>query len=344
MGFFPLDKQLHTVDAGWSEHVAKWAVWLCGKIEDDFAEQVLQQIGGLTISDTSIWRRVRVWGEKFKALEEVRSIGATTPPPRREIQRGLVQTPAVMGVAMDGATVNIRKEGWKELKVGCVFEVALCPEWDQEREATVERAHAIANSYVAYLGGPVAFGQRVWAEACTRGVPQARESIVLGDGAAWIWNLAQEHWSASRQVVDWYHAKEHLYKGAHLAYGEESAQAISWAKGQEKILYQGRAWAVAQNLETLAEQHSPVAAMLRSEAGYFKTNQRRMYYLELREEGFPIGSGMVESGCKQFRARFAGPGMRWSRPGLERLIPVRAAILSDHFDEMWASAYKLPQK
>ncbi len=341
-GFFPLDEQLHTVDAGWSEQVAKWAVWLCGKVEDDFAEQVLQQIGGLAISDTSIWRRVQVWGEKFKAVAEAQSIGATTPPPRSEIQRGVVPTPQVMGVAMDGATVNIRQEGWKELKVGCVFEVALRPEWDPESEATVERAHAVHNSYVAYLGGPVAFGQRVWAEACARGIPQARESIVVGDGAAWIWNLAQEHWGGSLQVVDWYHGKEHLYKAAHLAYGEGSPQAMSWAKGQEKVLYQGRAWAVAQSLEILAEQHPTVAAALRSEAGYFRTNQRRMYYLELREQGFPIGSGMVESGCKQFRARFAGPGMRWSREGIERLIPVRAAILSEHFDEMWSSAYKLP--
>lgn len=332
------------MDAGWSEHVAKWAVWLCGKVEDDFAEQVLQQIGGLTISDTSIWRRVQVWGEKFKALEETQSIGATTPPPRGEIQRGVVPTQQVMGVAMDGATVNLRQEGWKELKVGCVFEVALRPEWDEESEASVERAHAVHNSYVAYLGGPMAFGQRVWAEACARGVPQARESIVVGDGAAWIWNLAHEHWGRSLQVVDWYHGKEHLYKAAHLAYGDGSPQAISWAKGQEKVLYQGRAWAVAQSLEILAEQHPAVASALHSEAGYFRTNQRRMYYLELREQGFPIGSGMVESGCKQFRARFAGPGMRWSRVGIERLLPVRAAILSDRFDELWSSAFKLPRE
>ena len=67
-----------------------------------------------------------------------------------------------------------------------------------------------------------------------------------------------------------------------------------------------------------------------------------MQYLELREDGFPIGSGMVESGCKQTRARFAGAGMRWSRPGAENLIPIRTALLSDRFDEMWGAVYKLP--
>ncbi len=69
-----------------------------------------------------------------------------------------------------------------------------------------------------------------------------------------------------------------------------------------------------------------------------------MQYLEVREEGFPIGSGMVESACKQFRARFDGAGMRWSREGAERMIPVRAAIMSHRFDEVWHDAYKSPRK
>ena len=64
--------------------------------------------------------------------------------------------------------------------------------------------------------------------------------------------------------------------------------------------------------------------------------------MELREDGFPIGSGMVESGCKQFRQRFSGPGMQWSRPGIERLLPIRAAIMSQRFDQLWKSAYTSP--
>ncbi len=82
--------------------------------------------------------------------------------------------------------------------------------------------------------------------------------------------------------------------------------------------------------------------MLLREAGYFRDNQRRMNYLELREEEWPIGSGMVESGGKQFKARFCGPGMRWSRQGAENLLPVRAAILSQRFDELWTRIYNAP--
>jgi len=143
-------------------------------------------------------------------------------------------------------------------------------------------------------------------------------------------------------VVDWYHATEHLYAVAHWVYGEGTAEAMRWVKGMEKPLYQGQAWQVASAIQDLVQAHSPVAEKLHTEAGYFQNNQRRMQYLELREDGFPIGSGMVESGCKQIRARFAGAGMRWSRPGAEHMIPIRTALLSERFEEMWREVYKPP--
>ncbi len=78
-------------------------------------------------------------------------------------------------------------------------------------------------------------------------------------------------------------------------------------------------------------------------AGYFRNNHQRMNYIEMREENWPIGSGVVESAAKQFKARFSGPGMRWSRIGAENLLPIRAAVLSARFDHMWAAAKNSPQ-
>ncbi len=195
---------------------------------------------------------------------------------------------------------------------------------------------------MAVLGGPETFGAVLWAEAVRREFPAAGDSIVLGDGASWIWNLTGEHLGTSRQVVDWYHAQAHLYAAGNLLYGEGSPQAHRWVKGLETPLYQGHAARIATQLKTLVTGHRRIAKGLRTEAGYFEKNQRRMHYLETREDGLPVGSGMVESGIKQFRARFTGPGMRWSRAGAERLLPVRAAILSHCFDEVWTSIYNLP--
>ena len=100
---------------------------------------------------------------------------------------------------------------------------------------------------------------------------------------------------------------------------------------------------IADELEQAATDQPEHTEDLRREAGYFRENQHRMNYLEMREEEWPIGSGMVESGGKQYKARFCGPGMRWSRPGAEKLLPVRSAILSGRFDEVWAKVYNAPQ-
>jgi hypothetical protein len=319
--------------------LAKNAVWLLGQVEDDLAEQILVQIGGIAVSDTSIWRRMQVWGEKFKVLAEAEAAKAMVVPVQGGVVRGESRVARRMGVAMDGTMINVRDEGWKELKVGCVFEA----ETNGEAGSEEEQVHAVHNSYAALLGGPERFGQALWAEAHRRHLPRAQDSIVLGDGAPWIWNLALEHFGWSRQAVDWYHAKEHLYHVAHLAFGEGTAAANRWAKGMETPLYQGQIHTVVAAIKQLAKQHRKTAQELRTEAEYFRRNQRRMQYLELREDGFPIGSGMVESGGKQFRARLAGPGMRWSRPGAERLISVRTTILSDRFEQIWTQAYNLPQ-
>ncbi len=343
LGFFPLDQQLGVVNARCSERVAKLAVWLIGQVDDDFAEQVFAKIGGLAISDTSIWRQQRRWGEQIQIREETRAAAASALPLRGQVGPTALRDRQDRGVAMDGAMIFVREEGWKELKAGCVFEIALQPEIVKETGETEWYAQAVNTSYLGALGGPERFGQSLWAEAQRRRVPAAHDSLVCGDGAPWIWNLALEHFGDSRQVVDWYHAKEHLYQAAHVAFGEGSAEAIRHAQGLETPLYRGQAARVAETLREWAAEFPAAAKALQKEAAYFESNRRRMQYLELREEGFPIGSGMVESGCKQFRARFNGPGMRWSRQGAERMIPVRAAIMSDRFDEVWRDAYKSPR-
>jgi len=330
-------------DKRYSEGVLKEMVWVSGVVGSyEKAEAMLKRVGHLSISDSNVWRRVQEWGERFKEKEEARRERANALPGRNDTYGEVGETVERMGVSMDGGRVHVRDEGWKELKVGCVFEIEVRPTWDKETKEWVELAHAVDNSYVAHLGGPELFGQLVWADAQARGWEQAIDTEVVGDGAPWIWNLAAEHFYDSRQVVDWYHATEHLAAVAKLLHGEGSATAKQWYKAAKTTLYQGHAGRIVLELSQAAENQPEVADDLLTQAGYFNKNKRRMQYLEMREEEYVIGSGMVESGCKQFKARFCGPGMRWSREGIERLIPIRAAIMSDRFDTMWQEVYNSP--
>jgi len=335
-GFFPLEGQLELVDGAWSEGVARQAVWLSGLVPFAQAEAILQEIGQVNISRCSIWRRTEVWGAKFKALEETERAKANALPEPWQPPSRKVEADRRMGVAMDGMMVHIRQEGWKELKVGAVFDIEVRLGRDEQTHELVQLAHAVHNSYAAHLGGPEVFGELVFAEARRRGWEQAQDTEVVADGAAWIWNLADLHFGQSRQLVDWYHADQHLATAAKLFKGEGTPAFALWFNNRETALYQGHAERIAGELEQAANELPQGADDLRREAGYFRDHQHRMNYLEMREEEYVIGSGMVEGGAKQYQARLCGPGMRWSRPGAEALIPVRTTILSGRFSEVWA--------
>jgi len=341
-GFFPLDEQLKLRDKHWSEGVARQAVKYSGKLPFAEAAEALQEIGQIDISVKSVWRLTERWGAAFKAVE------AKDDEQANRTYDNLIDNPVGpevdkrRGAAMDGTMLYVREEGWKELKVGCFFDVELAPTIDPQTQDEVELGHARNTSYVSHLGGPEDFGQKMWTEARRRHWHQACDTQVIGDAALWIWNLVGDYFYDAHQVVDWYHAKEHLAQAAHLAYGEGSLEAMGWLKQQETPLFQGHADRVSQAITRLAEQHPSAKEDLLKQAGYFTNHQHRMYYLEMRAEGWVIGSGMVESGGKRFKDRFSGSGMRWSRSGAERLLPIRTVLMSGRFDERWATAYNSP--
>jgi hypothetical protein len=331
-------------DKHFSEGVLRELVWVNGRVNSfAAAEEMLERIGHLSVSDSSVWRRVEKWGTVIKDQQEAFREKANTLPKREHFRRQVQGDARRVGVSMDGTKVRIRKEGWKELKVGCTFELEVRPTWRKETAEWEDLAHAVRNQYIAHLGGPEVLGQQLWAEAKARGWEEADDREVIGDGAPWIWNQAQEHFYDGQQVVDWYHATEHLAAMAKWLHGEETPTTRRWYRAAQKTLYQGHAARIAQHVRKQTAAHPELAEDLEREAAYLEGHKRRMQYQEFREDGYVIGSGTVESGCKQFKARFCGPGMQWSREGLVRLIPIRAAVMGNCFDDVWETAYNSPQ-
>jgi len=342
-GFSPLDKAVQLTGSGWSEGIQRLAVWLSGQMSYEQVTEVLSQVGQIAISPSSLWRQVTRWGERLLAEEDAACARANAIPQRGESQRGEGGQQERMGVSVDGWMVNIRQEGWKEVKTATVFRVAPGEKAEARTGETMEVGRAVECSYVAHLGGPEGLGEKLWAEGVRRQVPAAREKVWVSDGAAWIWGLCQDYWPEAVQIVDWYHAKTHLHRAGELLLGEGTARSKSWVERQAGELYRGQVWRITEELESEAERlPGEQGEALRREAGYFRRNQRRMQYLEYREEGWPIGSGAMESGCKQFAQRLKGPGMRWSRRGAERMLALRATILSGRFDQIWCTLQNSP--
>jgi len=224
--------------------------------------------------------------------------------------------------------VNIRNEGWRELKVGTVFDVELQLERNPQTQELDEMAHGVNVHYTAILGTKAAFTPALWALAVQHDLPTARNRSVVADGALWIWEVAEDVCPDGQQVVDWYHATEHLYKAAVALYPHDADQSKRqhWFKKYKQHLYMGRIEKIISVLHKRdVSQFAP----------YFERHKRRMQYLEFREEGLPIGSGTVESGVKQFKQRLCGTGMRWNRDNAKRMIILRSAILGHDFDDLW---------
>lgn len=340
-GFFPLDQQLK-VSGGQSERVERLAVWLSGLVPFARAAEILKEVGQINCSRGTVWEQTKQWGEQFQAVETKAQELASLIDMKNGVVPGEMQENKRMGVSMDGGMINIRGEGWKETKIGCVFDVTTGLEKDEQTGEEIEVGCATNLTYVAHLGEPEPFGQKVWAEAKQRSWTKAADTQIVADGAVWIWNLAQEHFYDSQQVVDWYHAKEHLCHAAEILHGEDTPRKQKWLKEQETCLFQGHADELAKIISQQAQDKACKDELLK-EAGYFERNHRRMDYLEMRIQGWVIGSGMVESGAKQFKARLAGPGMHWSRQAAERILPIRSSIQSGRFDKTWKAAYNLPQ-
>lgn len=301
-------------------------VWLSGLLPYDQCEQVMERIGERYVSDSSIWRQTQRYGARLEAAVEHQ---------RQQVSVERIQFPDARhdhdqrkALSMDGGMVNIRHEGWRELKVGAVFDVEKRLERNPQTQDLDEMAHGVNVNYTAVLGSKEAFKPALWALAVQHDLPTARNRSVVADGALWIWDVAEDVCPDGTQVVDWFHAVEHLSEAAHALYPDDkdTHNRKRWLRTHKDHLYMGR---IHKIIAALQRRKCPDFAL------YFERHQRRMQYLEFRENGLPIGSGTVESGVKQYKQRLCGTGMRWNYDCAQRMLVIRSASLSATFDELW---------
>jgi hypothetical protein len=293
-------------------------VWLSALLPYDQASAVLARIGRHEVPTTTLWEHTQQVGVAW--VEQERQEHVSVERTRWE-QRGY-QPRLRKSVGIDGGMVNIREEGWKELKVGVIG--TLAPPW------TVAEGHNARSQdvhYTACVGVVDTFAPRLWRLAVQQQVPCAGQVVVTADGAGWIWRLSADFFPCSTQIVDWYHAVQQAAALAQARFPHDPEAAQSWHNTLKQYLWQGESWKV------IAEAQ---AANL--SASYFTTHRHRMDYPSYRAVGYPVGSGTTESGVKQYKQRLCGPGMRWSRTNLDRMLVLRSAAMSGTFDQRWAAA------
>jgi hypothetical protein len=338
-GQFPVDVELDIENTEFSPGVRRMLAAVGHEVPFQQDRQQLELLAGLSLTTKAVERTAEAVGEDIEVGQQ------------RELRRALqLELPIPMGpcipilyVEMDGTGIPVvhketegrvgKQDGQpahtREAKLGCVFTQTTV---DEEGYPVRDKA---STSYVGAIESCEEFGRRLYAEAWQRGWARAEKKVVLGDGAEWIWNQASLHFPDAIQIVDLYHAREHLWRLGAKLYPNDSPLQKRWVMVRNDKLDEGKIERLVALLRSQAASHPELAQDLRTEANYFEDNKERMRYPTFRKQGLFVGSGVIEAGCKTVLGRLTQSGMFWTVRGANAIIALRCRQLSGKFENYW---------
>lgn len=335
-GQYPLDQRMQLQPGKVSARLSSELAMLGVNTAFGEAAKLVKELLLVDVSPTTVQQETHRFGECQQAQEEGWQEAATDLAHLNERQRSQTKPNRLYG-SLDGVIVPVEDE-WRELKVGCWYEVQPSQQklpTDDGDEGKTPRAQHIR--YFCDFVTATEFGRQLWASGYAAQADIAQEVVFVADGAAWIWRLVQEHFPNAVQIVDWYHAVSYLAPIAHAAFGSQGAQVKAWLKRVRKLLWNGQVKRVIQNCIRLQRKAPAASEPIQTALTYFSNNAHRMDYARLRQAGYFIGSGTVESACKQIGThRLKRAGARWSQQGGLLVAKARAAWLSGDWPHLCA--------
>ena len=331
-GIFPLDERLGLGPSALSPKleiaIGELGTWVPFERVPAIVERFL---GWASSEQTS--RRVTEELGAIIARDADRDAKAFREAPKSFVPR---RRPERLAIGVDGAMAHMGGE-WREAKIGGIYE------FDQAGEQVPR-----TKRYVARFGPPEELAGLLSLEAHLAGVDAAKTVAFLGDGAPWIWNLAAENFPRAVCILDFFHATQHLAAVAGARFGRDRRALHAWlGMATGRLRYAGADWVIAQIEKFAAEAGPPPSGahdddprlVLARNALYFRTNRERMDYRRYRDQGLPIGSGVIEAACKSVvQQRMKGPGMRWGSPGGHAILSARVSTLNGDLEQSIARA------
>ena len=336
-GFCPRDKALGLEGASLSPGVLRMVGFVGGSVSFEEGSGLLKELAGVGVSSKAVERAAEVLGREI-AQDEIQIIDADTED----------DLPETLYTGMDGTGIPMRAEALTGRKgkqadgSSKTREVKLCTVWSAEGrdengtpvrdEGSVSYTAAIESAAETQDGSPSDFATRVLRETSRRRFDHAIRRVILGDGAAWIWNLADTHFPGAIQIVDRFHVKEHLSNVAKIIWGGSNEYATAWAKIRHEELDNED----LKNLFLALEIHAKAVPEARQCLDYLKHNRHRIRYKTFHAAGLCTSTGVVEAGCKHtIGTRLKRPGMHWTESGANSIIALRCSRLSGRFESFW---------
>lgn len=316
--------------AGYSPRVQEMAALMASKMPVSEASAVLEHLTGVKLPRATLDREARRQGQRAQKLRRQQDERACQNPPKG-VQAELVLEPYQMIIQLDawnirerdqwGQTRALRRKAQEPERWHWVY-TGTCFRLDQRGKTASGRPVISERGFVATRAGIDALREQLYAEALRRGLGQAAGALVIGDGAVWIWRLADDRFKDARQRLDFYHAVQHLAAVGRALFGEDQSKLKAWLKPLVRQLKNESAVKVVEQLEEILSQlpRGESAQAVEKELNYFHEHQQRMDYRAGCRRGEPIGSGAVESTCRQAQCRFKRPGQYWTSQGDEALL------------------------
>lgn len=307
-----------TATGSYEEAAQVAARWIQTPVSHSTVHQLAQRLGALAEQQTQ---------------ERLATIPTEAQPQRA------ASTLAVLMV--DGWMVRQRGPGWgkrkskktavewHELKTGVFYRHEAAGQTDGGRGLLADKV------IVSWQGAPWELGRRLNWEAQRGGLARARQMLFLGDGAPWIWNLQQDRWAGAIGLLDFYHASQHCWNLWRAARGEGDRQLPRWMDRRLHWLRHGQEKKVLREVAGVKPPAGEAGQTIGREQAYFASQRQRMNYQAMARRGWPIGSGAVESACRQKQCRFKRPGQFWTPKGLRHLLALDEARRNHHWNQLW---------
>lgn len=339
-GQFPADVELDIEDTEFSPGVRRMHALVGQQAPFDQGREQMKVLAGLEVTTKSVERTAEAIGEDIARRQ------------REEMQKAIqLDLPVLAGkpipvlyVEMDGTGVPVVKKETvgrqgkadgepahtREVKLGCVF-----TQTSYDKEGFPIR-NSDSTTYTGAIETAEEFGKRIYLEASQRGWERAAKKVVIADGAEWIWNLADLHFPGAIQIVDLYHARQHLWDLARRLHPNDAIKQKAWMKKHQRLLDKGKIEKLVLSLRSIDSTNPEIIEEVRIEAAYFERNAERMRYPKFRHQHLFVGSGVIEAGCKTvIGSRLKQSGMFWTVRGANAIVALRCCHLNRQFEDYW---------
>lgn len=341
-GHSPRDRELDVEGTRFSPGVRRMMALVGSESSFEQGSEQLALLAGLEVTAKAVERQAEAIGADV-AMREQDQIRLAK---QLELPEVCAPSVPILYIEMDGTGVPVVKaetegregkiEGQqartREVKLGCVF-----TQTTTNADGRPVRDES-STTYTSAIETAEEFGLRLYSEAWRRGWSRAKLKVVIGDGAVWIWNNADRHFPGAIQIVDLYHARQHLWELSAKLFPNDQHERKCWMALCLNRLDGGKIEALVKILRDLRPESADLRTTVKNEADYFERNRERMRYPAFRAQGLFVGSGVVEAGCKTvIGSRLKRSGMYWTVRGANAIIALRCNRLSRRFEDYWES-------